>query len=137
MILIDSNVCIAVMNGSDAQLSARYDVVRETGRTIALSTIVMFELEFGVANSRRKSNNRLALDKFLSDAFKIVSFEADDVRTAARVRAHLKSLGTPIGPYDLLIAAQTLRLGATLVTANTREFARVPDLALEDWAGDI
>jgi tRNA(fMet)-specific endonuclease VapC len=63
-----------------------------------------------------------------------VPFEAGDAIEAADIRAHLKREATPIGPYDVLIATQARRAGTTLITANTREFARVPGLTVLDWA---
>jgi tRNA(fMet)-specific endonuclease VapC len=63
----------------------------------------------------------------------VVGFEEEDAVIAGDLRAELERAGTPIGPYDLLIAAQALRSGSTLVTANVREFRRVPGLAVEDW----
>ena len=62
-----------------------------------------------------------------------MTFDAEDAHEAGDIRALLERAGTPIGPYDILIAAQARRRGATLVTANTREFARVPGLKTEDW----
>ena len=73
------------------------------------------------------------LDAFLADGPEILAFDAEDATTAAEIRAELKAAGTPICPYDLLIAGQALRHGATLVTANTREFSRVPGLKVVDW----
>ena len=64
----------------------------------------------------------------------MLPFEAADAREAADIRAHLKRTATPIGPFDVLIAAQARRAGTTLVTANTREFERVPELIVTDWA---
>ncbi|MGA9430725.1 MAG: PIN domain-containing protein [Xanthobacteraceae bacterium] len=64
----------------------------------------------------------------------ILNFDADDAREAGDIRAALERAGTPIRPYDIHIAAQARRRGATLVTANAREFARVPGLAIQDWA---
>ena len=64
----------------------------------------------------------------------LLPFEEADAREAADIRAHLRRLATPIGPYDVLIAAQARRAGATLVTANSREFERAPGLIVMDWA---
>ena len=63
----------------------------------------------------------------------ILPFEVEDAEEAGDIRAALERVGRPIGPYDILIAAQVRRRGATLVTANQREFERVPGLAVEDW----
>jgi tRNA(fMet)-specific endonuclease VapC len=107
---------------------------------IALSSIVLFELEYGVAGasarqkSDRRARNEERLAVFLSAPIAILPFDAEDAREAGDIRAHLARAGTPIGPYDVLIAAQARRRGAILVTANAREFARVPRLQLEDWS---
>jgi len=71
---------------------------------------------------------------FLSGTIGVVSFDEEDAIHAGDLRAALEAAGTPIGPYDLLIAAQALRIGATLVTANVSEFARVKGLLWQDWA---
>ena len=62
-----------------------------------------------------------------------IPFDEEDAAAAVDLRAALETAGTPIGPYDLLIVAQALRSGATLVTANVSEFARVRGLAWQDW----
>ena len=66
----------------------------------------------------------------------VLDFDAEDAEEAGDIRATLQRAGTPIGPYDILIAAQARRRDALLVTANTREFARVPGLQIEDWTTD-
>jgi hypothetical protein len=73
------------------------------------------------------------LEIFLATPVETPVFDERDAIDAADVRLHLKSKGTPIGPYDVLIAAQARRRGAILVTANVREFRRVPRLSVEDW----
>jgi len=66
--------------------------------------------------------------------FRGAGLDAEDAREAGNIRAALFKLGTPIGPYDILIAAQARRRDAILVTSNEREFARVSGLKMEDWA---
>ena len=95
--------------------------------------MVVFELWFGVAAGDQFEKDAQGFRNFLS-LVEILPFTADIAVAAGDMRATLKAAGTPIGPYDLLIAAHAVRLGATLVTANTREFSRVPGLALEDWS---
>ena len=65
--------------------------------------------------------------------FHILPFDSDDAVTAGRLRAHLMQQGSPIGPYDIQIAAQGVRKKLTVVTHNTGGFSRVPDIRLEDW----
>jgi tRNA(fMet)-specific endonuclease VapC len=94
----------------------------------------LFELWYGVARSERRRENTERLRVFLSGAVSLVPFDEEDAAIAGDLRATLEASGTPIGPYDLLIAAQALRIGATLITANVTEFARVRGLVWQDWS---
>lgn len=98
---------------------------------IVLPSVVVFEVVFGLRRARRQES----LDAFslMVDATKLLDFDAESADHAARIRVHLESRGTPIGLADLLIAATARRHGCTLVTHNTREFERIPDLLLDDW----
>jgi tRNA(fMet)-specific endonuclease VapC len=102
---------------------------------LALSTIVLYELRYGVAESARRTENTTRLSLFLQAPIAILPFGHEDAGEAGDIRAALERAGTPIGPYDVLIAAQARRHDAVLVTANAREFARVPGLKTEDWTG--
>jgi len=129
---LDTNVVIAVLKQRPAPLLERF--TRELAQgTLALSTIVLFELYYGIANSSRRKENSDRLAVFLEAPIAMLSFEPEDAEEAGTLRAELRRAGTPIGPYDLLIAAQARRRGAVLVTANATEFARVPGLMMEDW----
>ena len=86
-----------------------------------------------MARSARRRENAERLRVFLSGGIAVSPFAEEDAVTAGDLRAALEAAGTPIGPYDLLIAAQALRSDATLVTTNASEFARVPDLRWQDW----
>lgn len=102
-------------------------------REIALvSTITLFELWFGIVKSRRQAENADQLSAFLT-AVQIAEFDDSDARAAADIRLNPARAGTPIGSYDLLIAAQAIRRDLTVITANAREFSRVPDLRWENW----
>jgi tRNA(fMet)-specific endonuclease VapC len=130
---LDTNVVIGVLNGVSPRLLHRFEM--EFPRdTVVLPAIVLFELEYGVAKSSRRRENAERLAAFLRAPITILPFDADDAREAGDIRAVLAKAGRPIGPYDVLIAAQARRRGATLITANEREFARVPGLKTEDWA---
>jgi len=98
---------------------------------IVLPAMVVFEVVFGLRRAGRAES--LAAFSLMVDATKLLDFDADAADHAARIRIHLESRGTPIGLADLLIAATARRHGCTLVTHNTREFERVPDLLLDDW----
>jgi tRNA(fMet)-specific endonuclease VapC len=132
MICLDTNVVIAVLKQQPARLLERF--TRELAQgTLALSTIVLFELQYGIANSGRRKENTERLAVFLQAPITVLPFESEDAEEAGKLRAEMKRKGTPIGPYDLLIAAQARRRGAVLVTANAGEFGRLPGLKTEDW----
>ena len=86
-----------------------------------------------MARSQRRRDNAERLRVFLSGNIDVAPFNEEDPIAAGDLRAALEAAGTPIGPYDLLIAAQALRSGTTLVTANVSEFARVSGLVWQDW----
>jgi tRNA(fMet)-specific endonuclease VapC len=95
---------------------------------------VLYELWYGVARSERRRENTERLRVFLSGSITVLPFDEADSAIAGELRATLERTGTPIGPYDLLIAAQALRTDSTLVTANVSEFARVRGLAWQNWS---
>lgn len=128
--LLDTNICIYIINQRPAGVFEHFSGL-QPGQA-GISSITQAELDFGVAKSGSK-RNRAALDKFLLP-LEVHDFSADAARAYGDVRTHLESRGTPIGAMDTLIAAHALALGHTLVTNNTREFQRVPDLKLENWA---
>jgi tRNA(fMet)-specific endonuclease VapC len=104
------------------------------GETIVVSSIVLFELSYGIAKSTRHEHNRAKLAQFTSGLIESLDFDSGDADEAGEIRAALERVGTPIGYYDVLIAGQARRRDALLVTANTREFTRVPGLKVEDWS---
>jgi tRNA(fMet)-specific endonuclease VapC len=131
--LLDTNAVIALLRNRPPAVRGRLRHAITAGDAIAVSAIVLFELWYGVARSERRHENAERLRVFLSGAVAVVPFADEHATTAGDLRAELEALGTPIGPYDLLIAAQALKSGATLVTANVSEFARIAGLAWEDW----
>jgi tRNA(fMet)-specific endonuclease VapC len=130
--LLDTNACIAALNGRPPVVRDRIVHVRNAGDAIIVSSIALFELWHGLGRSMQPERNaeRLAIFR---DSVQILAFDEEDARIAGGIEAELRKLGTPIGPYDILMAGQALRRGWTLVTANVREFARVPALRWEDW----
>jgi tRNA(fMet)-specific endonuclease VapC len=130
-LLLDTNACVAVMNDRP-HARARLKQAHVRREIVFVSTIVLFELWFGVVKSGRQAHNANRLSDFLS-ATRILEFDDHDARVAATVRLSLMRAGTPIGRYDLLIAGQTIRHGFCLVTAKTREFSQIPDLRCENW----
>jgi tRNA(fMet)-specific endonuclease VapC len=132
--LLDTNVCIAVLNQKSPQIEVR--VVKELREKseLSISSVSTFELWYGVAKSSRREANSQKLMVFLSNWLNLVNFDDEDARFAGEVRAELESVGRPVGAYDLLIAGQALRHKMTLVTANAREFGRIKNLSWEDWS---
>jgi tRNA(fMet)-specific endonuclease VapC len=133
MICLDTNIVIGIVNGRNSSLRHRLGDQMRAGMPVALPAIALFEMRYGFAKSLLRDQNELLLERFLGLGVDILSFDAEDAAHAGDIRAVLEKNGTPIGPYDCLIAAQARRRGATLVTANSREFARVPGLLLTDW----
>jgi tRNA(fMet)-specific endonuclease VapC len=131
--LLYTNAVIALLKNEPASFRKRLRHAVGSGAAIAVSSIVLYELWYGVARSARRRENAERLRVFLSGGIAVSAFAEEHAMTAGELRATLEAAGTPIGPYDLLIAAQALRSGATLVTANVSEFARVPGLRWQDW----
>jgi tRNA(fMet)-specific endonuclease VapC len=135
VIHLDTNVAIALLSQRQPQVRARFDAAQAANTSMALSIVVYHELMYGAAGSERRKANEDKIALFVAAGrLTLLPFEAEDAREAADIRADLKRAGTPIGPYDVLIAAQARRAGTTLVTANTREFERVQGLIVTDWA---
>ena len=132
--LLDTNACIALINGRPESVRRRFERAIKKGDQVATSSIVLFELWYGVAKSARSKFNSERLLTFTGGPVEIVDFSLEDAEHAGHIRAALEASGTPIGAYDLLIAGQAQRLGSTLVTANSAEFSRVKALRLQDWA---
>ncbi len=131
--LLDISAVIALLRNHPSSVRSRLRRVASRGASISVSSVVLYELWYGVARSERRRENAQRVRAFLSGNVNVIPFEEQDAVTAGDLRANLEKAGTPIGPYDLLIAAQALRSGATLVTANVSEFARVRGLIWQDW----
>ena len=132
--LLDTNACIALINGKPSAVRGKFQKAIESGAEVNVSTVVAFELWYGVAKSQHQEVNAERLDTFLAGPIRLMAFEEEDARTAGTIRAELEAAGRPIGAYDLLIAGQAVRHKVTLVTANGKEFVRVQGLIWEDWA---
>jgi tRNA(fMet)-specific endonuclease VapC len=133
MICLDTNAVIVVLNDRRSPVRKRIDAAVARGEPLAISPIVLFELRYGAAKSAQPERNVRRITDFLAGPITILPFEPGDAEEAGDIRAALERAGTPIGPYDILVAAQARRRGALLVTANEREFARVRGLKTEDW----
>jgi tRNA(fMet)-specific endonuclease VapC len=133
MICLDTNIVVPIVNGRSSSLRLRLEEQMRSGAEVALPVIALFEMRYGFAKSDRREHSERLLDRFLDLGIEVLPFEPEDAAHAGDIRAHLERSGTPIGSYDILIAAQARRRGATLVTANVRELERVPGLLVADW----
>lgn len=130
--LFDTNICIYLINNKFEYLKDR---VQDAGiEEVAISTISIAELEFGIAKSATpyKEENRIALLEFLTP-FYFLPFEQRDAYEYAQVRNHLRESGNIIGHMDMLIGAQALANDLILVTHNEKEFKRIKGLKIENW----
>ncbi len=136
--LLDTNVCIALINGgksaSSEAVRRRFAKAVESGETIGVPSVSVYELWYGVAKSVQIDANTKRLEMFLSGAVRVLEFGQEDARFAGQIRNTLERAGKPIGAHDLLIAGQAMARKLTLVTANAKEFGRVKGLVWEDWA---
>ncbi len=128
--LLDTNVCVRLLNNNNPAVTARLAV--EQPENIYLCTVVQMELVYGAYRSANLERNLALLERFFSQ-FSILHLDEQAARVAGQIRAQLAALGTPIGPYDVQIAAIALVNDLILVTHNTGEFSRVHGLKIEDW----
>lgn len=127
--LLDTNILIAISKRDPAVLP---NLQRRKAHDLVLSSVVLAEIEYGIAKSARREHNRQVFDAILRN-FTVSPFDAQASRHYGEVRAGLERRGRPIGPNDLMIAAHALALDATLVTDNVRELSRVDGLRVENW----
>lgn len=131
--LLDTNVCIALINGTSEAARKRFTRAAAAREQLWVPAVSLFELWYAVAKSVQTEPHTRRLEIFLRGPARVLEFGEGDARQAGEIRAALEGVGKPIGGYDLLIAGQALSRGLTLVTANVREFGRVKGLQWEDW----
>lgn len=128
--MLDTNICIfAIRNSNDNVLKKFHEHLDDE---LYISSITLAELMYGVEKSRKPEQNRNALLQFLT-LIDIKEFSEKAAIEYGKIRAFLENQGTPIGPLDTLIAAHAVSENMILVTHNTKEFLRVPDLTVENW----
>ncbi len=130
--LLDTNICIYLIKKHPPEVLARFQQIQL--KQLHIPTITLFELYYGIEKNNSQQRNLAALENFIAP-LTIVDFTLDASKRAAKIRNHLQKQGTPIGAYDIQIAAIAISLNMTLLTNNTREFERVKDLKLENWVG--
>jgi len=131
--LLDTNICIYLIKQKPPQVLQRFSAY--TVDDIGVSAITVAEMSFGAQKSQRPEQNRRALEQFLVP-LTILDFDYQAAIVYGGIRAALEARGMPVGALDLLIAAQAISRGITLVTNNAAEFARIPNLIMENWVGN-
>jgi len=131
--LLDTNACIALINGSSELVRKRFSRAVGSGEEVWVPSVSVFELWYGVAKSMQTDANTRRVKMFLEGSVRVLEFGEEDARYAGEIRNTLERMGRPIGTYDVLIAGQAISRKMTLVTANAKEFARVKWLDWEDW----
>ncbi|WP_286293273.1 PIN domain-containing protein [Methylomarinovum tepidoasis] len=127
---MDTDTCIFLIRHHPPEARERFQAIGPTH--LFISTVTLFELAYGAERSRRQAHNRACLQRLVA-LLNLVPFDTEAAWTAARLRAELAAAGTPIGPYDVQIAAIALSRNMTLVSNNLREFRRIADLRSETW----
>ncbi len=128
--LLDANAVIALLNDTTSPIARR--IRRFKPKDFGVSAVVIHELYYSAFKSQRVEMNVARVDAL---QFPVLELDQEDARQAGEIRARLAAKGTPIGPYDVLIAGQAKARYLTLVTHNTSEFQRVEGLRVEDWKG--
>ncbi len=128
--MLDTNICIYVIKRKPPEVIKRFEQLEIS--SIGISSITLSELVFGTFKSTNPAQNQLAMTRFAAP-LEIWPYGDDIAFSYGHIRAYLESRGTPIGALDLLIAAHALSMDLILVTNNEKEFARVPDLKIENW----
>jgi len=128
MILLDTNVVIAFFNGNRAVLKR---IQSEIGR-IALSTLVVAELDYGAKASQKAKENIEKLHRFV-DIVQVVPFDLESAKIFGTIKSKLRKLGKPTGETDALIAATAMAYKALLVSGNKRHFENIEGLKIESW----
>lgn len=128
--LLDTNVCIRLLNNTSPLVTTR--LAAKQPYDIYLCTVVQMELVYGAYRSANHERNLAVLERFFSQ-FSSLPLDERAAKVTGQIRAQLAALGTPIGPYDVQIAAIALVNDLILVTHNTGEFSRVNGLQIEDW----
>ncbi len=129
--MLDTNICIYIIKKKPSQVIERLRKLDIS--QVGISSITLSELDYGVSKSSKPEQNKLALTEFLAP-LEILPYGDLAAQRYGQIRSELERRGTPIGSLNLLIAAHALSLGVTLVTNNDKEFSRVAELMLENWA---
>lgn len=128
--LLDTDICIYIIKRKPLNVWQKFQGLPLGD--VGVSSITVAELQYGVYKSQYQERNKAALNQFLLP-LEIIAFDNNATEVYGKIRAELERKGQVIGGMDMLIAAQAISLGVTLVTNNRNEFSRIPDLVTENW----
>lgn len=128
--LLDTNICIYIIKKKPEKVIKKFRE-HKVG-DIAISSVTIAELNYGIAKSSKPDENTIALKEFLQP-LEIIDFSQEDTEAYGKIRSGLENKGTPIGAMDLLIASQALSRNLMLVTNNENEFKRIKGIRIENW----
>ena len=129
--MLDTNTCVYIIKRKPAKVIERFKQTKISH--IGISSIILSELLYGVSKSSKPEQNQVALTQFLAP-LEILPYGDEAAQYYGDLRAHLEKHGTPIGSLDMLIAAHALSIDCTLITNNEKEFFRIPNLKIDNWA---
>lgn len=131
--MLDTNICSFIMREQPEAVIKRLEQAVLRNHRIVISAITYAEMRFGAIGKKASPRHAQLVDAFCARLDAVLAWDRAQVDATTEVKAALSAAGTPIGPNDTAIAGHAIAADAILVTNNTREFARVPDLKLEDW----
>jgi tRNA(fMet)-specific endonuclease VapC len=132
--MLDTNICSFIMRNNPPHLRERLQHHASAGDALVISAITYAELRYGAAAPRAPEALTVWIDALAQRLDAVLAWDAAAVEASVALMAHLLRAGTPIGANDTGIAGHAMAAGCILVTSNTREFLRVPDLTVEDWS---
>ncbi|MEN3262944.1 tRNA(fMet)-specific endonuclease VapC [Sodalis endosymbiont of Spalangia cameroni] len=127
--MLDTNICIFTIKNKPKQVKDRFNL---NASRLCISTVTLMELIYGAEKSLAPERNLTIIEGFVAH-LEILNYDAPAAAHSGHIRAELAKQGSPIGPFDLMIAGHARSRGLAIVTNNTREFERVDGLRLEDW----
>ncbi len=130
--MLDTNICIYTIKNKPTQVRETFKRHQEQ---LCISTVTLMELIYGAEKSANPERNLHSIEGFAA-RLEVLQYDADAAAHTGQLRAELAKAGTPIGPYDQMIAGHARSMGLVVVTNNIREFERVPGLRIEDWLSE-
>ncbi|MDZ4382077.1 MAG: type II toxin-antitoxin system VapC family toxin [Parvibaculum sp.] len=134
--MLDTNICSFIMRERPPFVLERLQEAAEGQHRIVISVITYYEMLLGTVGRNASPRHARLVDAFVARLSAILPWDAAAAERATRIKQHLAAKGTPIGGNDIMIAGHALAAECVLATNNTREFARVEGLQIEDWAAE-